>query len=224
MTSQKRLFAKPRMAAVVLALLTFASGALLRAQTERSLYYWSYPQIEDVRGGLVADSSGNLYGTSVFGGTGNAGTVFELSPPAAPGGAWTESVLYNFPGDNSSGPAGTLVFDSSGNLYGTSGDRRRIWRRSGIPACTASGTGRGVDGKNYCFARPRISLRWISHCREQRTLWRDWIRGRVPSDSGWRFLDVRDDLPLAKQQHGGSQFDPRCERQSVWNLADSWRV
>jgi uncharacterized repeat protein (TIGR03803 family) len=119
MTSQKRLFAKSRMVAVVLGLLTFASGALLRAQTERSLYYWSYPQIEDVRGGLVADSSGNLYGTSVFGGTNNAGTVFELSPPAAPGEAWTESVLYNFPGDNSAGPAGTLVFDSSGNLYGT---------------------------------------------------------------------------------------------------------
>ncbi|MGA8838217.1 MAG: choice-of-anchor tandem repeat GloVer-containing protein [Candidatus Sulfotelmatobacter sp.] len=119
MTSQKRLFAKSRMAAVVLELLTFASGALLHAQTERSLYHWSYPQIEDVRGGLVADSSGNLYGTSVFGGTENAGTVFELSPPAAPGGAWTESVLYNFPGDNSAGPGGTLVFDSNGNLYGT---------------------------------------------------------------------------------------------------------
>jgi hypothetical protein len=47
--------------------------------------------------------------------------VFELSPPATSGGAWTESVLYIFPADQSQGswPEGNLVIDSQGNLYGT---------------------------------------------------------------------------------------------------------
>jgi hypothetical protein len=53
-------------------------------------------------GGLVVDGSGNLYGTTAYGGTGECvllgskmgcGTVFELSPPAQKGGAWTETVL-----------------------------------------------------------------------------------------------------------------------------------
>jgi uncharacterized repeat protein (TIGR03803 family) len=75
--------------------------------------------------GLVFDQFGNLYGTTVQGGNPQGccwGTVFELSPPAIPGEAWTEKVLYNF-GGNTTGdgcyPRGTLVFDLSGNLYGT---------------------------------------------------------------------------------------------------------
>jgi hypothetical protein len=49
--------------------------------------------------GLIADKAGSLYGTTRNGGstacnTGGCGTVFELSPPAAPGGQWTETVLY----------------------------------------------------------------------------------------------------------------------------------
>lgn len=52
--------------------------------------------------GLVADSEGNLYGTTYQGGpsggncAGNCGTVFELSPPATSGGSWTETIIYNF--------------------------------------------------------------------------------------------------------------------------------
>jgi uncharacterized repeat protein (TIGR03803 family) len=68
--------------------------------------------------GLVLDNAGNLYGTTSMGGSGH-GTVFELSP--ASGGAYTETVLYTFgssKGDGS-GPAGTLVRDDAGNLYGT---------------------------------------------------------------------------------------------------------
>ncbi len=53
-------------------------------------------------GGLLMDSEGNLYGTTLVGGSTpcpgseGCGTVFELSPPAVPGLAWTETVLYNF--------------------------------------------------------------------------------------------------------------------------------
>ena len=78
-------------------------------------------------GGLIMDVAGNLYGTTGYDGTGNCtlggrvgcGTVFELSPPGQKGGAWTESVIYNFQG-NTDGqlPIGDLVFDKQGNLYG----------------------------------------------------------------------------------------------------------
>ncbi|MGA2695265.1 MAG: choice-of-anchor tandem repeat GloVer-containing protein [Terriglobales bacterium] len=74
--------------------------------------------------GLVFDSSGNLYGTTLNGGsTGlNAGTVYELSPNAS--GGWTETVLYNFcpagpPCLDGDQPQSTLVMDQAGNLYGT---------------------------------------------------------------------------------------------------------
>ena len=72
-------------------------------------------------GDLVFDPSGNLYGVTQFGGTSNQGTVFELSPPSAQGGAWTETLLYSFQGMPSDGaqPAAGLIFDGAGNLYGT---------------------------------------------------------------------------------------------------------
>jgi hypothetical protein len=69
--------------------------------------------------GVIFDAAGNLYGTARFGTTG-LGLVFELSPPATEGGQWTEKVLYNFQGGLTDGadPAGGVVFDKAGNLYG----------------------------------------------------------------------------------------------------------
>jgi hypothetical protein len=79
-------------------------------------------------GGLVIDAAGNLYGTTAYGGTGNCkllgilygcGTVYELSPPAETGGAWTETILYSFPtAEQGYFPWGDLVLDKAGNLYG----------------------------------------------------------------------------------------------------------
>lgn len=72
-----------------------------------------------VYGGLILDASGNLYGTTPAGGIGY-GVVFELSPPTVSGGSWTETVLYTFTNGSDGGtPVSTLVFDKSGNLYGT---------------------------------------------------------------------------------------------------------
>ena len=79
-------------------------------------------------GGLIFDASGALYGTTTDGGgTGcifaseviGCGTVFKLTPPAAPGGNWTENVLHRFT-DGSDGaiPFAGLIFDASGALYG----------------------------------------------------------------------------------------------------------
>jgi len=71
---------------------------------------------------LVADGTGDLYGTTVQGGQYSNGTVYELIPPGTSGGAWTEVVLYSFSlsgsGDGAY-PLASPVFDSTGALYGT---------------------------------------------------------------------------------------------------------
>ncbi|HVU21404.1 MAG TPA: choice-of-anchor tandem repeat GloVer-containing protein [Rhizomicrobium sp.] len=70
-------------------------------------------------GSLSMDSAGNLYGTTMQGGTGVVGTVFELSPPTS-GKQWTETVLYNFTGNNDGGqPMGNVLLGADGNIYGT---------------------------------------------------------------------------------------------------------
>jgi uncharacterized repeat protein (TIGR03803 family) len=65
-------------------------------------------------GGLIFDSSGNLYGTTYLGGMQGGGTVYELQPS---GGGWTDTVIHNFPGDG--GPLASVVIDGAGSLYGT---------------------------------------------------------------------------------------------------------
>jgi uncharacterized repeat protein (TIGR03803 family) len=68
--------------------------------------------------GVILDSAGNLYGTTLQGGTSNYGTVFQLRHIA--GSNWTEIPLYNFDnGSDGSYPYAGLIFDQSGNLYGT---------------------------------------------------------------------------------------------------------
>jgi hypothetical protein len=65
---------------------------------------------------------GTLYGTTLGGGTGAAesGTVFSLTPPATPGAAWTETVLYSF--EPVGEPLAGVVVSSSGVVYGTTYD------------------------------------------------------------------------------------------------------
>ncbi len=68
-------------------------------------------------GGVIFDSSGNLYGTAYEGGTHDAGTVYELSPGT--NGKWTQKLLHTFNNSDGSGPEYSMIFDSAGNLYGT---------------------------------------------------------------------------------------------------------
>jgi uncharacterized repeat protein (TIGR03803 family) len=63
---------------------------------------------------LILDSSGNLYGTTQYGGVQGAGTVFELSL-----GTDTLTTLASFNITDGIDPVGSLAMDSSGNLYGT---------------------------------------------------------------------------------------------------------
>jgi len=73
----------------------------------------AYPEYGD----LSFDHSGNLYGTTGGGGSSGCGVVFKLTRS---GSSWTESVVWNFNGVNDGcGPISGVIFDSAGNLYGT---------------------------------------------------------------------------------------------------------
>jgi uncharacterized repeat protein (TIGR03803 family) len=64
--------------------------------------------------GVIPGPSGNLYGTTFWGGAANHGVAFKVSR------AGRETVLYSFTGgSDGSGPMGGLALDSAGNLYGT---------------------------------------------------------------------------------------------------------
>ena len=78
-------------------------------------------------GGLVFDNKGAVYGTTSFGGfeggacsAGGCGIVFELKPTTKKRGAWAEEIVHRFKGaPDGGGPSAGLVFDTKGNLYGT---------------------------------------------------------------------------------------------------------
>jgi hypothetical protein len=72
-------------------------------------------------GSLVAGPGGVLYGVTEDGGsTANEGVVFQLTPPATAGGAWTDTVIWRFTGAADGGrPVAGLVRASTGTLYGT---------------------------------------------------------------------------------------------------------
>ena len=90
--------------------------------TEKELWaFCGRSQCEDGGGpetGLLFDATGNLYGTTAYGGTHNGGVVFQLSPGSH--GTWHQTVLHNFGnGTDGTRPSGGLIFDTAGNLYGT---------------------------------------------------------------------------------------------------------
>jgi hypothetical protein len=101
--------------------------------------------------GLVMGPNGSLYGTTYGGGGGTSsgcqiytgcGTVFELTPPSAPGRAWTESVIHSFQGGaDGGGPGAPVMFGPNGIIYGTTS--------GGLGPCTSSG---GIPGCGTVFS------------------------------------------------------------------------
>ena len=76
----------------------------------------------------VISPNGTIFGTTQYGGPAGdcsgtqsgCGTVFALAPPASPGESWTETLLYNFRGDDDgANPGGGLVVGENGSLFGT---------------------------------------------------------------------------------------------------------
>jgi uncharacterized repeat protein (TIGR03803 family) len=98
--------------------------------------------------GVIRDSHGNLYGTTNYGGTDSAGTVFKVDPHGH------ETVLHNFTGGSDGWlPVGaSLVRDSAGNLYGTtpqggSNDFGVVFKIDAKGNATILHTFSGSDGK-----------------------------------------------------------------------------
>jgi len=67
--------------------------------------------------GVIMDASGDLFGTTYWGGPQNAGTVFELVNTS---GTYSEKVLYSFTNspDGANPYGGGLIMDAAGDLYG----------------------------------------------------------------------------------------------------------
>jgi hypothetical protein len=96
--------------------------------TESVLYGFTYTNGDGAypNGPVTLAPNGSLYGVTSQGGTSSAcpdyqgcGTLYELAPPSAPGGAWTETVLYSFTGGaDGAYPAGSLAIGANGALYG----------------------------------------------------------------------------------------------------------
>ena len=110
--------------------------------TETLLHTFAGSSDSGFPNGLVLGSGGALYGTTQGGNSARqcsngipCGTVFQLTPPASPGGPWTETILHTFtgsPNGDGSQPNSTPVLGPGGVLYGTTAD-------GGIP-----GPGRGT--------------------------------------------------------------------------------
>jgi uncharacterized repeat protein (TIGR03803 family) len=118
---------------------------------------------------LTLDTSGNLYGTAVYGGntadcrlTGpGCGIVFELSPTSS--GPWKEKILYTFTGGrDGSFPVGGLLPDGAGNFYGTTnyGGNLMDCKALGVGGCgvvfrlSPTSTGTWKETVLYAFTGP----------------------------------------------------------------------
>jgi uncharacterized repeat protein (TIGR03803 family) len=99
-------------------------GALLCPWTETQLHVFTDAPDDGAFPGnadLVFDPQGNIYGTTLDGGSGSCsrgcGTVYELSEN---NGGWSSLLLNSFQGDSDGyNPNGGVIFDQAGNLYGT---------------------------------------------------------------------------------------------------------
>jgi uncharacterized repeat protein (TIGR03803 family) len=97
--------------------LGMAAGAIQGVQAQTFSVVHSFSGASDGANplnGLVADESGNLYGTASAGGTSGNGVVFKIDESGV------ETVLHNFNGGpDGENPQGFLVRDKAGNVYGT---------------------------------------------------------------------------------------------------------
>ena len=91
------------------------------AWTETVLHNFGGQDGKFPQAGLIQGPNGVFYGTTTAGGTLNAGTVFQIAPPAHGQTAWTETVLHSFAGgsDGINPFDAGVALDNSGALFGT---------------------------------------------------------------------------------------------------------
>lgn len=156
--------------------------------------------------GLIFDRTGNLYGVTIWGGSGEfsscfygCGTVFEMTPTG--NGQWTETVLHNFANNGTDGiyPVSDLVFDASGNLCGTTSDGG------------SSGTGCGPgDGYGTVFElTPGSNGQWTETVLHN--FMDNGVDGNNPDPTSGLIFDGAGNL-YGTTQYGGNN-NPSC---SAW--------
>ncbi len=155
---------------------------------------------------LTVGQGGMLYGTTQYGGSSTlctlnnvvvgCGTVFQLTPPATGGGAWTETVLYSFTGQDGDGalPVASLVLGKNGSLYGTTEYGGSAASGSACVSFGASGCGTVFELKPP--AAPGGSL--------------DGNRAPQLHGQGWR------------RGSSTSESDRRARGRAVWNDLVRW--
>ena len=84
--------------------------------TGQIIYHFEQGPGFDPYAGMISDSAGNLYGTTVGGGTYDYGTVYKLTQQ---NGAWSQSTMYDFTPSPDFGawPQAGLTSDNHGNLF-----------------------------------------------------------------------------------------------------------
>lgn len=113
---------------------------------------------QPLAGVTMDESSGDLYGTTSASGANSGGNVFMLQPPAKTGGAWTQTVLYNFCSvgglscTDGGYPLGGVIRDATGNLYGTTSAGGTVG-----PSCTNGVSAGETCGVVFKLAPPKQS-------------------------------------------------------------------
>jgi len=96
---------------------TAGSGSTISMPTLTTLASFNGTDVEHPVAGLIADAAGDLFGTTIEGGTNGDGTVCELVNNG--GGNYSPTTLASFNGTNGDDPVGGLIADAAGDLFGT---------------------------------------------------------------------------------------------------------
>jgi len=153
-------------------------------------------------GGVVFDSSGNLYGESA-GAYGNGyGAIYQLSPS---GSDWTEQIIYTFTAnDDGFAPAGGLIVDSSGNLYGTTASGGHYYHGGGTVFQLTPRSDGGwtfttlyrLSGERNCGPKDRLfmdasgNLYGTTYCDGDEAI--GSVFKLTPSDGNWTYTSLHD--------------------------------
>ena len=151
-------------------------------------------------GGVILDDAGNLYGTTQAGGTYGYGSIFQLAPA---GSGWSQSTLYSFhDGNDGASPAGGLILDPSGSLYGTTTSKGKSGGGTAFKLMPQQ-NGTWAFSVLYAFAGqggggPQASLAMDAAGNLYGTTYKDGASGSgsafrlTPSNGGWTYTDLHD--------------------------------
>jgi len=139
------------------------------AWTEHVLHNFTVADGSDPSAAMTSDGTGGFYGNTALGGAANNGTVFHLTPKQ--NGTWNESILHNFLGSDHGdpAPAGNLVLDAQGALYGNAPGLDNLVTNGMIYKLSRNVDGSWSESILYAFtghsdgATPLGGLMWDAH-------------------------------------------------------------